>query len=177
MRNGFIGVAVLSTTMCLHATEATATEFGQLFSRTCLQHFQAPQALREQMQRESAQPLPAEQADIYLAGRPGEAWAVAGTASNYVVSRGESGACAVFAQRAESADEQRAFAAQVGAAPAPWTATRLDYSKRSPPNAQTSAYAWQRPQEARSLLVSLTTSDAEDGGIQALAVMEWAKQE
>jgi len=177
MRTVLLAGAMLSASFASEATEVPTTEFGQLFARTCLQHFQAPQGLREQMQREGAQPLPEAQAEIYLAGKPGVAWSLGGSASNYVLSRGDGGACALFAQRAESTAEQQVFATQVGNAPAPWTATPLDYSKQAPPNAQTHAYAWKRPQEARTLLISLTTTDAEDGGIQALAVMEWAKQE
>ncbi|GGD47406.1 NMCC_0638 family (lipo)protein [Pseudoxanthomonas indica] len=178
MRNLLLATfGLLSTPLTVMATEAEVTEFGQLFASTCMAHFYATDDLRKQMQGDGSEPMGAEDARYFLGGKPGTAWRVSLPSSRFVVSLLDTGMCAVFAESADAAAEQRSFARLVNIAPEPLVATALDYSSRSPKNATTHAYSWGRPQDKSELLFTLTTANDASGGIQAMASMALVAKE
>ena len=171
-----VAVLLALSSGCAPAFAESPTAFTELFATTCMANFYTPDKLREAMSASQALELPADEARFFLIDRPGTAWGVRRGEDKYIVALVD-GFCAVYAKRAPVEETQEAFEALVSSAPEPLVATRTD-DKEAGPNDDdlaSTAYRWSRPEDAESLVFTLTTSKSAKP-VQAMASVGIARK-
>jgi hypothetical protein len=155
--------------------DSKANYFASLYASLCMKNVNDVGALRTTLIGKGLPKFPPQQAALFLRGNEGDAWPVPfeGTMGNFVVALfSGKNFCAVYARRATQADVERQFIQLVGTAPAPLVAeVKQDTTADTGPNGKTHtiSYTWSLPQANRKLLFTLTTANAEDAQIQAMA--------
>lgn len=147
--------------------------FVGLFAQSCVRHFTDQDKLRELLTSQDIRTLPAGDAASFLGGQKGTAWAVEWAGRPYILALRDDRVCAVFAQRASARKVQEGFASMVSTPPKPMVAAKLDDAFAGPNNDNLTsvAYAWSRPEDKVQIQFTLTTSNAEAAGVQAMATM------
>ncbi len=180
-------IASLVASVALGITaSATASEpadsgfdaFSALFATTCMQHYYSQETLPDAIAAYGGQPIPAENASFFLRGANGSAWIIVAEEGRFVVSLGDTGICAVFAQRAVPDVTRAGFLTLVSTTHPPLLAEpRTITAGSNDGRSSTIAYAWFRPEDDKELLFALTTSDDPAATSQAFATMSLVTRE
>ena len=174
MHKRFVSGLILSLaahTACAAALgQQQAQSFAQLYAALCMKNLPDLEALRAQLK--PAPRLPAEQAQHFLAGRPGDAWPVPDKTGTFVLAlpTGKN-FCALHLRRTDTAATKRLFIQLVGKPPAPIVAKEVRNEKtQTASNGQTEtiAYEWSQPNTKRKMLFTLTTAASPTAQLQAL---------
>lgn len=155
-----------------------AQAFGEIYASTCIQHLTQLETLRDKLQ--TIPKLPAEQAQGFLAGRAGDAWAVPNPHGQFVLALpAQTPGCAVYAQRADTAAARQQFDDLVAHAPTPLKARKV--SDQDTPNprhgvTRTVVYEWAAEGSPRKMVFTLSTAASPSAPLQAVATAVMVSQ-
>jgi hypothetical protein len=171
----FLAIAIVQT---FAAEAALPDDFNEIFTRTCIKHFNSRDQLQKAMQEHGAEQISPIPARAFLAGGQGTAWLIVAPSTRYVVAHRDDDMCLVFARGADQERVQSKFSSLVKAAPRPMIAKSEDPTDFAPEanHTRTTAYSWSRPADKDRLLFVLTTTSKTDVTSQAIAYITLDKK-
>lgn len=160
------------------AGEDQAKSFANLYASLCLRNVANLDALREK--QKSAPKLAPDKAATFLAGKPGDAWALDDKQGSFVlVLPGGRNLCAVHGRKANVEEATKLFKGLVANAPAPALARQVRNEQgQSAANGktQTISYEWSDPKSTRKMLFTLTTAASSAAQVQVIGEAEFVSQ-
>lgn len=151
-----------------------ADDFNTAYINLCVKHLPNLNNLRNKL--EDAPQLPVKQAEYFLRGQDGSAWAVPTPHNDTFILAipAEKNICTLYAQQADIARVEENFATIGSIAPKGTTVekTKDEYTGgEAGKSSHTVTYQWQQPDTGRKMLVSLITSPDSDIQIMATAAI------
>ncbi|ANJ58245.1 hypothetical protein PMA3_24965 [Pseudomonas silesiensis] len=164
-----IFVLILTSNVCFGSEGDDQTHsFFKVYTSLCLENILNLEVFRQKMKLMPK--LPPEQAAMFLAGYPGDAWPIPDKNGKFVLILpiGKS-FCAVHARKASTETAIKFFTELFATPPAPITAKQVKNEQAQTDlngKIQTISYELSLPKTARKMLLTLTTASSELAQIQ-----------
>ena len=161
----------LASNICMASEgEDQAASFFKIYSSLCLKNLFKLEELRETLK--PMPKLPPDKAELFLAGKSGDAWPVPDKYATAVLAllSGKS-FCAVYVRKADTAAAIKMFTSMAASAPFPIKVKLLkNETTQTIVNGQTQtiSYEWSAPNAKRGMMFTLTTASADYAQIQVL---------
>ena len=161
----------LASKICMASEgEDQAASFFKIYSSLCLKNLFKLEELRETLK--PMPKLPPEKAELFLAGKPGDAWPVPDKYATVVLTllKGKS-FCAVYVRKADPDAAIKMFTSMAASAPFPIKVKLLkNETRQTIVNGQikTISYEWSAPNAKSGMMFTLTTASADFAQIQVL---------
>lgn len=163
-------LTLASTAALANEGDDQANAFADIYASTCMKHLFQLDTLRTALKQVPA--LPPEKAEYFLAGNPGDAWAVPDKRGTFVLALpSNKNLCLLHGRRANTETAKTLFTRLVANPPAPLTAKRVkDEQSMTGANgpARTISYEWSVPNAARKMLFTLTIAPSDSAQLQVL---------
>lgn len=171
LKRCLFGLLISLLPIAVHA-QTSAEFFIKLYSKTCAQFVNQPEALKRQLSQSGAPKLSAGKAAFFLNDNPGTVWVVPNVLGDFVISLDAQQRCHVFARKLDKHNAQDLFTDLVGQGPLPFSVAKLSDEQISQAN-QSSInvlnYRWRNLETQETVHFRLLTAVDSSAAIQAKA--------
>ncbi|MGB1239004.1 MAG: NMCC_0638 family (lipo)protein [Pseudomonadales bacterium] len=162
------------------AADSGAQFFIKLYSKTCAQYVNQPDALRAQLSKSGAPVLSEKKAAFFLDKKPGTVWVVPNVLGDFVIALDERQHCTVFARKLDKKHARSLFKDLVSEGPLPFSVAQLKDGKVSKLRngvVKKLGYRWRNLETEETVYFTLLTAEQTTAEIQAQASVRPVQEE